>query len=42
MVFSIPEARRELVKLVTETKETIEDPQKVQGRLTKDDKVWMD
>ncbi|XP_072014671.1 ankyrin repeat domain-containing protein 45-like isoform X2 [Amphiura filiformis] len=33
------EARRELVKLVTETKETIEDPQKVQGRLAKDDKM---
>lgn len=33
------EARRELVKLITETKETIEDPHKVLGRLAKDEKM---
>ncbi|XP_077987109.1 ankyrin repeat domain-containing protein 45-like [Glandiceps talaboti] len=33
------EARNALVQLVRETKETIEDPQKVLGRLSKDDKV---
>ncbi|XP_002738124.2 ankyrin repeat domain-containing protein 45-like [Saccoglossus kowalevskii] len=33
------EARYELQHLCKETKETIEDPQKVLGRLTKDDKI---
>ncbi|XP_071507965.1 ankyrin repeat domain-containing protein 45-like [Diadema antillarum] len=33
------EARRSLVQILTETKETIEDPQKLQGRLSKDEKM---
>ncbi|XP_070532216.1 ankyrin repeat domain-containing protein 45-like isoform X2 [Ptychodera flava] len=33
------EAKHALVQLIRETKETIEDPQKVLGRLTKDDKM---
>lgn len=37
--FSSSEARRDLKILITETKETIDDPQKLQGRLAKDEKV---
>ncbi|XP_030853340.1 ankyrin repeat domain-containing protein 45 [Strongylocentrotus purpuratus] len=33
------EARRGLVSILQETKETIEDPQKLQGRLAKDEKM---
>lgn len=35
----LSEARRDLKILITETKETIDDPQKLQGRLAKDEKM---
>ena len=37
----ILEAKQELLDAVANVRETLADPEKVQGRLTRDDKVMM-
>ena len=37
----ISEAKVALLDLVKQTQETVQDPEKVQGRLTKEDKVCL-